>query len=451
MSSGSDGGRDGARPPAPTPDQEPPATAAGRETEWTADHTSDSRDMTPAVGERGGPAPWRSVQPGAPVALAAADFADARWSFLYGARDTGYAAATPAPGQVAQANRRMREAPVPDIQGPFIKAPVWTWEVPLYFWVGGLASGSAFVAAACDAAGDHRSAQVARKIALGAAAAAPPLLIADLGRPGRFLNMLRILKPRSPMNLGAWCLMAFSATAAGGVAADLLDRPRAARSFGVATTLLGGYLGSYTGVLLATTAVPLWARSRTVLGPVFICTASASGAAATRLALVAGGMPEEHPTQAALGHVETASILAELALSAINRRRLRELGDVMHEGRSGLLFRAAELAVTAGLATRLTSRRRTRHIQNVASVLYLAGALTYRYAWVEGGKASAAKHSDAAAMGRGTHSLEDLGEVPRSPRMESKARRPRRLGALTRIWSEVVRRVSLAAERLLRL
>jgi formate-dependent nitrite reductase membrane component NrfD len=449
VSSAANRGQDGARPPGPTPDQEPPASAAGLETEWTADHTADTRDMTPAVGERGGPGPWRSQEPSAAVALAAADFADARWSFLYG-RDTEYATATPAPGQVSQANRRMREAPVSGLHGPFIKAPVWTWEVPLYFWIGGLASGTAFVAAACDAAGDHDSARTARKLALGTVALAPPLLIADLGRPARFLNMLRIVKPRSPMNLGAWCLIAFSTTAAAGVGADLLARPRAARGFGVASTVLGGYLGSYTGVLLATTAVPLWARSRTVLGPVFICTAVASGAAATRLTLVAGGMPDDHPTQHALGQVETASILTELALSELNRRHLHEIGDVMDQGRPGLLFRGAKFAVTAGLSTRLMARWRTRRVHDVASILYLLGALAFRYAWVEGGKASAASHADVAAMGRGAHSLEDQTEVPRGARMASKARAPGRLGAPTAIWSEVVRRVSLAVERLLR-
>ena len=204
-------------------------------------------------------------------------------------------------------------------------------------------------------------------------------------------------------------------------------------------------------MLLATTAVPLWARSRSVLGPVFVCTAAASGAAATRLALVAGGMPEEHPTQAALGHVETASILAELALSAINRRRLRELGDVMHAGRPGACSARRSSPSPPGSSTAADGAPAHPAHPECGQRSLSAGALTYRYAWVEGGKASAAKHSDAAAMGRGTHSLEDLGEVPRSPRMESKARRPRRLGALTRIWSEVVRRVSLAAERLLRL
>jgi hypothetical protein len=445
----SDPGDDTGRPPAPTPEQEPPATAAGRETAWTADHTPQTRDMTPAVGTPGGPAPWQAAEPGADVALARPAFGDAQWSFIYGRRDTAYAATEPAAGQVAEANRRMRNAPVTGIHGPFIKPPVWTWEVPLYFWVGGIASGTAFVAAACDAAGDHASARLARRLALGTVSLAPPLLIADLGRPGRFLNMLRIVKPRSPMNLGAWCLVAFSTTAAAAVGADVLDRPRAARSLGAFNAVLGGYLGSYTGVLLATTAVPLWARSRRVLGPVFVCTAAASGAAATRLALIARGMPDDHPTQSALGQVETASIVTELTLSALNRRQLRETGAVMHEGRPGLIFRIAEVAVTAGLGAQLAARVRGRRLREVSSVLFLGGALAFRYAWVEGGKASATRHDDVAAMGRGTHASEDQVEVPRGPRVVSRERRPSRLAAIAGPWSEAVRRLSLLAERLL--
>jgi formate-dependent nitrite reductase membrane component NrfD len=433
------------------PAQEPPATTAGRETAWTADHSPETRDMTPALGSRGGPAAWYPVVPGGDIGLARPGFGDARWSYLYRASDTRYAAAEPAPGQIADVNRRMREAPVPDIQGPFIKAPVWTWEVPLYFWVGGLASGAAFVATACDVAGDHRSARIARRLALGAVSTAPPLLILDLGRPLRFLNMLRIFKPRSPMNLGAWCLVGFSATAAAGVAADLVRLRRTARVLGGATALLGGYLGSYTGVLLASTAVPVWARSRSVLGPIFICTATASGAAGTRLLLVASGIPKGHPTRIALGSVETASIVTELALSRINSRRLGRLSDAMHHGRPGLFFRLAETAVTVGVSTRLVARRSPPWLHNLASGLYLLGALGFRYAWVEAGKASADDHAGVAAMGRGRLALEDPTEVPRDAHMRSTWRR----GAATavpvrRAWTETVRRASLAVERLLR-
>ena len=176
----------------------------------------------------------------------------------------------PLPRQVAEANRRMRDAPVSDIHGPFIHAPRVGLGGRDLLLVGGMASGSAFVALACDAAGDHRSAAIARKVALGAVAPAPLLLIADLGRPERFLNMMRIFKPRSPMNTGSWCLVAFSGSSALAVGCDLIGRPKAARRLGAVTALLGSYLGSYTGVLLACTAVPLWSRSRTILGPAFV-------------------------------------------------------------------------------------------------------------------------------------------------------------------------------------
>ncbi len=391
--------------------------------------------MTPALGSRGGPASWQPADPDAPVALARSDFGDARWSYLYRTADTAYASVEPAPGQVAAANRRMRSAPAGARHGPFIKAPVWTWEVPLYFWVGGVASGTAFVAAACDLAGDHESAVIARRLALGAVTLAPPLLIADLGRPERFLNMLRIVKPRSPMNTGAWCLMAFSATAAGAVGADLLGRSALARGLGGATSVIGGYLGSYTGVLLACTAVPLWSRSRNVLGPIFICTAAASGAGTTRLALRACGQTPAHPTQRALGWVETASIVSELVLSQVHRRRLGELGEVMHHGRPGLLFRIAESAVGAGLASRLLGRHAGPRVHDLASALFAGGALGFRFAWVTAGHASARDDDAVAANAR----------RPAATPAPSLWRHRGPAGP-GRLWTDAVRRVSLAVE-----
>ena len=104
----------------------------------------------------------------------------------------------------------------------------------------------------------------------------------------------------------------------------MLGRDRTARAIGGANAVVGGYLGSYTGVLLASTAVPLWARSRLFLGPIFVSTATATGAAAVRLTLDARGLPPHHATRRALGRVETAAMTAELALSSINERRLGE-------------------------------------------------------------------------------------------------------------------------------
>ena len=108
--------------------------------------------------------------------------------------------------------------------------------------------------------------------------------------------MFRIFKPRSPMSMGAWCLARSARRRGAAVAADLLGRRRTAQAL-ARPTRSWAYLGSYTGVLLASTAVPVWDRSRLFLPPIFVCTASASGAAATRLALVALGTPAGHPTR----------------------------------------------------------------------------------------------------------------------------------------------------------
>ena len=367
------------------------------------------RELEPAVGRRGGPGSWRRAVEGAPVAGARPRWADAAWSFLYG-RDTRYArrGATPEVATpdgatweaVRAAARRARggeEVPV-EVRGPVIHAPVWTWEVPLYFFFGGVASGSSFVALACDLAGDERSAAVARKVTVAAIAPCPALLILDLGRPLRFLHMLRIVKLRSPMSMGAWCLSAFSGAAGVAVGADLIGRPREARLAGAATAILGTYLGSYTGVLLASTAVPVWARSRTTLPPLFICTAAAGGAAADRLVLAAVGVPRGHPTRAALGTIETVAMAAELALSSFNERRLGRLGRALDEGGPGRAFTVAKWAVRSGLALRLSPRRGVT--DHVASALYLLAALAFRFGWVEAGKASARDDDAVARMAR---------------------------------------------------
>ncbi|HEX8105126.1 MAG TPA: NrfD/PsrC family molybdoenzyme membrane anchor subunit, partial [Solirubrobacteraceae bacterium] len=367
------------------------------------------RDITPAVGKRGQPGEWKRAVEGAKVAFHEADFGDARWSFLYD-KDTRYAAqdGAAADGAVAAANRRMRggEEVTVAVQGPFIHAAVWTWQVPLYFWFGGMATGSSFVALACDVAGDKRSARIARMVTVAAILPGSPLLVMVLGRPERFLNMLRIFKPRSPMSLGSWCLSTFSAVSAGAVAADLasekavvkllparargaaklLGRPWLARLLGGKTALLGTYLGSYTGVLLAGTANPVWNRSRMFLPPLFICTAMATGAAANRLVLAALGTPADHPTRRALGTVETAAMVAELVLGEVNERRLGSLREVLEAGAPGKQFNAARTAVLAGLSLRLAGKRGGGVAQHASSACFMAAAMLYRFAWVGAGR-----------------------------------------------------------------
>src|SRR3984957_12741422 len=94
---------------------------------------------------------------------------------------------------------------------PALKPPVWTWEVPLYFFLGGIAGMSACTAFIAQLFhGGSALIRFSLWAGLVGAALCPILLIADLGRPMRFLNMLRVFKLRSAMSMGAWILVAFS-------------------------------------------------------------------------------------------------------------------------------------------------------------------------------------------------------------------------------------------------
>ena len=178
---------------------------------------------------------------------------------------------------------------------------------------------------------------------------APALLIADLGRPARFLNMLRIFKPRSPMNMGAWCLVAFTAVGAGAVGADLLGRPphgapagrrqRAARRLPrlLHRRAAGGHRRAGVG------AQPHLPRAHLRL--------DRHSHRRRRHAPDAGGhraAPAGHPTRRALGRLEAGAMLAELTLSTVNERRLGRVGEVFSRAGRGRLFRTAKRLVGAG-------------------------------------------------------------------------------------------------------
>jgi hypothetical protein len=253
------------------------------------------------------------------------------------------------------------------------------------------------------------------------------------------------------MNTGAWCLVAFSGSSGLAVACDLTGRPKAARALGALTSLFGSYLGSYTGVLLACTAVPVWARSRTILGPAFIATATATGAAATRIVLVARGLPHGHPTRRALGTIETAAMLTELSISALGERRLGSAADALSRGRPGLYFRTAKSLVALGLSLRLVARRTGPREHELASFMYLAAGLAFRFAWVYAGKTSALDDAAAAAMGREERAPHDDHQQRWQTRALSARRSPLPLSETARrAYGEAVRRTSLAIERRLR-
>lgn len=261
---------------------------------------------------------------------------------------------------------------------PVLKEPVWRPEVALYFFFGGLAGMSAVLAFAARLTGRRGLARRAIFGSVAGVSVCPPLLILDLGRPERFLNMLRVLKPTSPMSIGSWILVAFGAaiSTAGASEATGIARPlgRAAEAL---AALLGLPLAVYTGVLLADTSIPAWHEARRHLPFVFGGSAAASaGAAAAILTPAAEAGPARR--LAVLGCV------IELVAAFGMERRLGALGR-HYRGHSG---QAAKLLTgSGGMLMALGGRRRP--LAAAAGAAILAGSLCERFAVLAAGPRSA--------------------------------------------------------------
>ena len=257
---------------------------------------------------------------------------------------------------------------------PVLKEPVWTWEVPCYFFAGGMAGAAAPLALAAEMRGERGLARRAWLVALAGVGASPMLLISDLGRPERFHHMLRVFKPTSPMNMGSWILSATGTAIALGAARSVLGWfPRAGRLAG-ATAVLGPALSTYTGVLVADTAIPAWHEARRELPWVFAAGSAMSAWAAVTLA--GGGAPAQR--------LALAGAAGELASTTLMERRLGELGEPYREGEAGRFERAAKALTAAGGLLMATRRRRS------GAGMMLAGAFATRWSIYKAGFQSAA-------------------------------------------------------------
>ncbi|MDX6668358.1 MAG: hypothetical protein QOK04_1738 [Solirubrobacteraceae bacterium] len=266
---------------------------------------------------------------------------------------------------------------------PVIKRPVWTWEIPAYFFTGGMAGASATLAAGAGALGNRPLARRAWATALAGALASPPLLISDLGRPERFLNMLRVLKPTSPMSVGSWVLSGFGSATGLAAAHALLGRfPRAGRVAKPVAAALGPALSTYTAVLIADTAVPVWHEAGDELPFVFAGSAMASaGAAACALTPVAYAGPARRLT--------LAGALVELAAVQAMERRLGELAEPYRRGEAAPFGRAAKALTALGTAAIARAGRRHRAAAALGGAGVLAGAFLQRWAVFRAGFESA--------------------------------------------------------------
>jgi DMSO reductase anchor subunit len=267
---------------------------------------------------------------------------------------------------------------------PILKAPVWSKEIPNYLFMGGLSGASATLAYAAELRGDHELGRRAWISSTAALMACPPLLIIDLGRPERFLNMLRMFKITSPMSMGSWILSLSGATTTVAGAHALTGRlaPGAAvaRPLGAASGLL---LSTYTAALFADTAVPAWHEARRALPFVFAAGAAVSAAgAASAVTPVADAAPARRLALGAAG--------AELVAIEIMKRTLGLPAETYKQGRAQLLGRVSRGCLVAGAGLLATAGSRRRVAAAVGGALVCAGALSTRWSVFEAGKASVA-------------------------------------------------------------
>jgi hypothetical protein len=273
---------------------------------------------------------------------------------------------------------------------PVVKPPVWTWEIPLYFFFGGMAGMSAVIASGAIIFHQVDLALTAMWVAaIAGAILSPILLIMDLGRPHLFLNMLRVFKHRSAMSMGAWILSAFGACAVPGLIALELHARRifpgaldqllrvAADLLIFGSAIFGTLLATYTGVLIGATAIPAWFLHRTLL-PIHFGTAGLGSAAAV-LELLGHRIPALNFIGFYAAGVETAL----LVWLSVDKHGVAD--RAIHEHGSGWLIRIGEV-LNGPLALVL----RFFSFVPFAAVSFLLGALVSRIGWIAVGKVSGA-------------------------------------------------------------
>lgn len=266
---------------------------------------------------------------------------------------------------------------------PVINAPVWrSPEIPGYLFLGGLAGSSSVLAAGAALTRRPALARTARSGAATAIALSAVALVHDLGRPGRFFNMLRVFKPTSPMSVGSWLLSAYGPAA--GVAA-LSDWTGIAPRIGLGATLgaavLGPAIASYTAALIADTAVPAWHEGHRELPFLFAGSAATAGAG---LGMLGAPCAENTPAR----KLAVAGALAELASANVMVHRLGFVAEPYRQGKAARLMRAGEVLTAGGLLGALFAGR-SRPVAALSGAALVAASACTRFGIFEAGLASA--------------------------------------------------------------
>ena len=250
---------------------------------------------------------------------------------------------------------------------PIVKPPAWTDLIPVYFFTGGMAGTAATLAGCQRAAKNHELARVMIVAAAGGCAVSAFCLIADLKRPERFLHMLRVFKPTSPMSVGVYIFSAFSTATFAAAASDALGIAAfAGRAFEALAALLGPAMSCYTAVLIADTAVPAWLYGRRCLPAIFASTSATAAGAAGMMACDPG----------ACAPARRLAIAGQIA-TLIGTQQLREeLGPrqalAYKRGQAGAFAAASRVLGLAGIAATLVAGKHRAGARTAGALLFAA-------------------------------------------------------------------------------
>ena len=259
---------------------------------------------------------------------------------------------------------------------PVLKKPVWKWYIPAYFFSGGLAGASSTLAFAARLRGNHPLARRARLVSLAGIAASPVFLIADLGRPGRFYNMLRVAKPTSPMSMGTWLITLFGPASG---AAAVSDLTALLPGLGLLCEALAAALGPAVSTY---TAIPAWHDAWRELPLVFAGGSAASAGAAAVLLT----QPDD------AGPARTLALLGsamELAADRAMERRLGELAEPYRSGAASRPAKAAKTLLAGGAAMVVAGGRRRPGVARLGAAMTLVGVALTRWSIFKAGFESA--------------------------------------------------------------
>ena len=268
---------------------------------------------------------------------------------------------------------------------PVLNPPVWQApDIAGYFFLGGL-SGAASVLGACASATGRPALAKASKVGAFASISLGMVgLVHDLGRPSRFVNMLRVFKPTSPMSVGSWALAGYGPAAGAAAFSAVTGRLKGLGAVATgAAAAIGPFVAAYTAALMCNTAVPSWHEAYREMPFVFV----GSGAtAAGGLGMLAAPVAEAGPAR----RVALFGAALELAAAQTLTRRLGEpLSEPYHKGKSGQRLKVSETLTACGAAGSVLFGRRSRAAAVASGFALLAGSALSRFAIFEAGMVSA--------------------------------------------------------------